>query len=145
MNDDSMPLRLDERAHRVEIGPGCTIRLPDDLRACYEVGARFAIKYRFDGIELHPRNYGTLCLQKDGTIALPDHACAGLDNDRYFMVGSLPDGVIALLNEESQAWFWSPEWQRGERQADEEYAAGNYKTFDDAESFIAYLEGEREE
>ncbi len=24
----------------------------------------------------------------------------------------------------TQAWFWTPEWQAGEREADQEYAAG---------------------
>ena len=40
----------------------------------------------------------------------------------------------------SQAWFWTKRWQRMERQADENYAAGYYKTFDDVESFLADLD-----
>lgn len=39
-----------------------------------------------------------------------------------------------------QAWFWTPRWQQMEREADEAYAAGRYKTFDDVESFLADLE-----
>lgn len=39
-----------------------------------------------------------------------------------------------------QEWFWTKEWQAGERQADEEYARGEYKSFDTAEELIADLQ-----
>jgi hypothetical protein len=42
----------------------------------------------------------------------------------------------------SQAWFWAPEWQAGERAVDEEIAAGKLRRFDDLESFIADLTAE---
>ena len=42
-----------------------------------------------------------------------------------------------------QAWFWTEEWQRGEREVDEEIARGEVMTFDDVESFIAHLEAQR--
>jgi hypothetical protein len=84
-------------------------------------------------------------MRTDGSIELPDHACAGLGEERFFIVGALPDGVIALLNEASQAWFWSPEWQRREHRADEAYATGNYRTFDDFDSFARDLDADLEE
>lgn len=42
----------------------------------------------------------------------------------------------------SQAWFWAPEWQAGERAVDEEIAAGKLRRFDDLESLIADLMSE---
>ena len=36
-----------------------------------------------------------------------------------------------------QAWYWTPEWQAMEREADEDYARGNYETFDSDEEFLA--------
>lgn len=42
----------------------------------------------------------------------------------------------------SQAWFWTEAWQRGEREADEDRAAGRTRMFDSAEEFLAYLHGE---
>ena len=39
-----------------------------------------------------------------------------------------------------QRWFWAPEWQDGEREAELDLATGNYKTFDTAEDFAGYLE-----
>ncbi len=40
----------------------------------------------------------------------------------------------------AQAWFWTERWQRMEREADEEYATGRYRTHDSTEEFIAELE-----
>lgn len=40
-----------------------------------------------------------------------------------------------------QAWFWTPEWQAGEREVDEDRAAGiQDREFDSGEDFLAYLE-----
>jgi hypothetical protein len=38
-----------------------------------------------------------------------------------------------------QTWFWTPEWQARERQADEDLAHGRYEVFDDLDSFIDSL------
>lgn len=40
----------------------------------------------------------------------------------------------------TQAWFWTPEWQAGERRADEELAAGLGERFESDEEFLAALE-----
>ena len=53
------------------------------------------------------------------------------------------DGVLELRPQErdpDQAWFWTERWQQMEREADEDYAAGRYKTFDNVEAFIADLD-----
>ncbi len=42
----------------------------------------------------------------------------------------------------SQAWFWTPEWQAGEREADEENKAGLGTVYHSGEEFIAALEAE---
>jgi hypothetical protein len=39
----------------------------------------------------------------------------------------------------SQAWFWTPEWQAGEREADAQLAAGEGETFASGEDFLAAL------
>lgn len=38
-----------------------------------------------------------------------------------------------------QAWFWTPEWQAGEREASEQIARGDYETYDDMDDFFAAL------
>lgn len=40
----------------------------------------------------------------------------------------------------SQAWFWTPEWQAGEREADEEIKAGLGTVYLSDEEFLASLE-----
>jgi hypothetical protein len=41
-----------------------------------------------------------------------------------------------------QAWFWTPEWQEGEREVDEHLAAGRTTHFDSVEEFLAALDRE---
>lgn len=43
-----------------------------------------------------------------------------------------------------QAWFWTEEWQEGEREADEDIKAGRVKAFDNVDDLIADLESEDE-
>ncbi|ELP69700.1 AbrB/MazE/SpoVT family DNA-binding domain-containing protein [Streptomyces turgidiscabies] len=38
-----------------------------------------------------------------------------------------------------QAWFWTPEWQAGERAASEDIAAGRTTVHEDADSMFASL------
>jgi antitoxin PrlF len=38
-----------------------------------------------------------------------------------------------------QAWFWSESWQRGEREASSDIAAGRVETFKDSESFLDFI------
>ena len=40
----------------------------------------------------------------------------------------------------SQAWFWTSEWQAGEREADEEIKTGRGRVFYSDEEFLASLE-----
>jgi AbrB family looped-hinge helix DNA binding protein len=55
----------------------------------------------------------------------------------------LVDGQIILrprkLIDPSQAWFWTPEWQEGEREASKEAAAGLGRIFYSGEEFLAEL------
>jgi len=42
----------------------------------------------------------------------------------------------------SQAWFWTRRWQRMEREADADVAAGALRPSDTAEEFLAELDAE---
>ena len=53
------------------------------------------------------------------------------------------EGEIVIQSEErdpDQWWFWTEEWQKGEREADEDKAAGRTKVFYSDEEFTAELE-----
>ncbi len=55
------------------------------------------------------------------------------------------EGRIVLtpkkLVDASQAYFWTEEWQKGERKADEDIKAGRVKRFKSAADAVRYLEG----
>jgi len=83
-------------------------------------------------------------LRGKGQLTLPDEVrkLAGITEGDYLAV-SLRDGAILLepklIVDASQAWFWADEWQRGEREAADELAAGRGQRFESAEEFLASL------
>lgn len=83
-------------------------------------------------------------LSARGTVTIPKHLRRGLSDNTLLEAVRRDDGVIELrpqaVIDADQAWFWTERWQQMEREADEDYAAGRFKTFDDVESFIADLE-----
>jgi hypothetical protein len=44
------------------------------------------------------------------------------------------------LVDKDQAYFWSPQWQEAEREADEDIKAGRVKTFSSVEELIEDLD-----
>lgn len=83
------------------------------------------------------------------TLTLPRALRQGLSVDQVFEAVRREDGVIELrprtLIDPSQAWFWSPEWQKREREADEDIAAGRVARFDSMEELFADLDAARQE
>jgi len=62
---------------------------------------------------------------------LPDDAIAGAG----VLLRCIVEGRIDL----DQAWFWTPEWQRREREADADIAAGKGQRYYSDEEFLAAL------
>jgi len=52
----------------------------------------------------------------------------------------IPDLTPPKVIPKDQAWFWSDEWQAGERKVNEELKRGEYATFDNVEAFLADLQ-----
>lgn len=56
-----------------------------------------------------------------------------------------PGGQVTLSGTKSipadQAWFWTPEWQKGEREASEQIARGEVRSFESTEDFLDSLHG----
>lgn len=81
-------------------------------------------------------------IDERGMVAIPEEVRGSADG--LYEVVRRDDGVIELRPkiavDASQAWFWTERWQTMEREADEDYATGRYKTFDDVESFLADLD-----
>jgi antitoxin PrlF len=49
-------------------------------------------------------------------------------------------GIIEGPIDPDQAWFWTPAWQAGEREADQEIADGGGVVHRSTEEFVAHLE-----
>jgi antitoxin MazE len=79
-----------------------------------------------------------------GTVTIPKEVRSNLGVGEEFEVVRRPDGVIELRpskeRDPDQAWFWTERWQRMEREADEDIAAGRILRFEDGESFLKHLE-----
>jgi len=79
-----------------------------------------------------------------GQITLPSslRKAAQIQEGDYlrFMV---EDGIISVvvqkLVDRDQAYFWTREWQEGERKADEDIRMGRLKTFDSIDDLLAEL------
>lgn len=58
-----------------------------------------------------------------------------------------PEGEVVLRGltviPSDQRWFWTEEWQRGEREANEQIRAGEGETFMNPEDMFADIRGER--
>lgn len=83
-------------------------------------------------------------ITRNGQITLPAgiRREAGLEEGDYLAVRLDGDDVILTpkkLIDKSQAYFWTEEWQKRERQADEDKKAGRSVSFDSAEEAIRFL------
>ena len=85
-----------------------------------------------------------LTVRKNAQITLP----AKLRKQAHVEEGDLleaevRDDEIILrpkkVIDKSQAWFWTEEWQKKERRADEDIAAGRVKSFETVEELLADL------
>jgi antitoxin PrlF len=73
-----------------------------------------------------------------GQIDLPAEARAALHLGlvRSVDVEVLADGVVLLRGRDpGQSWYWSDDWQAGEREADDDMTAGRSEAFDSDEEF----------
>lgn len=60
-------------------------------------------------------------------------------------VTKIPEGFKAHVPfsvPKGQAYYWSPEWQRAEKEADDELRNGKAHRFDNAEDAIRWLDAE---
>ena len=77
---------------------------------------------------------------------LPDDVIARVEQGMPMMLVMRQDGGRPVLHEidPEQWWFWTPEWQTGEREVDEEIAAGKGTVYYSTEEFIASLKEDME-
>ncbi|MBA7474127.1 MAG: AbrB/MazE/SpoVT family DNA-binding domain-containing protein [Dehalococcoidia bacterium] len=61
------------------------------------------------------------------------------DYIQFIIDGTTINLIVKKLIDKSQTYFWTREWQEGEREADEDIRAGRLKTFDSVDELIAEL------
>jgi hypothetical protein len=89
---------------------------------------------------------GFLTMQARGVLALPPEVRRRWHLDRPGAQVELverPDGVLELRPHlpvpVTQDWFWAPDWQRREAEADEDLRAGRLTEHADADDFLGSL------
>lgn len=92
--------------------------------------------------------HGYVGVQRRGVIALPRDVRKRMHLDEpgaQLEVTERDDGVLelrpALPVPADQAWFWTQEWQRREREVDEDVAAGRVTVHDSGDAFLTHLSG----
>ncbi|MGD9894897.1 MAG: AbrB/MazE/SpoVT family DNA-binding domain-containing protein [Dehalococcoidia bacterium] len=84
---------------------------------------------------------------RDGQVSIPDdiREAAQLREGEELEAEITAAGILLrtlLPLDPDQAWFWTKEWQAGEREADEEIRTGAGRIFYSDEEFLAALEAE---
>lgn len=84
-------------------------------------------------------------LRSRGQLTIPEgiREAARLEEGDPIAFELLEDGTILLRPQKvidaNQAWFWTPDWVPGERQASLEIENGRITTFDSADEFLDSL------
>jgi AbrB family looped-hinge helix DNA binding protein len=88
-------------------------------------------------------NLTTLAIRRKGVVTIPEAIRQELDlHEGDHLVATVEDGRLILIPAsvipDDQAWFWTPEWQAKEAEADQEIADGGGAVMS-ADEFIAEL------
>ena len=84
-------------------------------------------------------------LREKNQLTLPAEAVRGahVGPGDYFEVEATDEGILLRpkkVIDATQAWFWTPEWQAGEREASADIAAGRPRVFDSDDAFLDSLD-----
>ena len=83
-------------------------------------------------------------LRAKGQLTLPEEirSAAHLEEGDLLDAEITEDGILLRprkVIDSTQAWFWTPKWQAGEREADSDRAAGRVEAFASGEAMIGEL------
>lgn len=88
-------------------------------------------------------------VKKRGQVTIPKYVREVLDlHEEDQLEVTVEDGKIVMQPvitiAKDQSWFWSSEWQKGEREADNDISNDEVKTFNNAEDAISFLRSDKE-
>jgi AbrB family looped-hinge helix DNA binding protein len=83
-------------------------------------------------------------LRAKGQLTLPEEirVAARLEEGDLLEAEITEEGILLRpqkVIDATQAWFWTPQWQQGEREADADLAAGRAQIFNSGEDFLDAL------
>jgi antitoxin PrlF len=83
-------------------------------------------------------------LRAKGQLTLPEEirSAARLEEGDLFDAEITADGILLRprkLIDATQAWFWEPSWQAGEREADADRSSFHVESFESGDAFVAAL------
>lgn len=83
-------------------------------------------------------------LRAKGQLTIPDEIrrAAHLEEGDPIEIEVTPDGILLRpqkVVDATQAWFWTPAWQAGEREASADLEAGRTERYETARNLITSL------
>ena len=83
-------------------------------------------------------------LRAKGQLTLPEEirTAAHLEEGDLLDAEITDEGILLRprkVIDSTQAWFWTPSWQAGEREADADRVAGRVETFESGDSLVEGL------
>lgn len=85
---------------------------------------------------------GVVYVGPNGEIVIPlsVREASALSPGSPVAVETSDNGILVRVIDPDQAWFWTPEWQDGEREADAQIASGDTVRFESDDEMLAYLD-----
>src|SRR5258708_36909066 len=85
-----------------------------------------------------------ITVRAKGQLTVPEEirAAAHLEEGDLLEAELTADGILLRpqkVIDATQAWFWTPEWQAGEREADADLAEGRVESFSSGEEVLDAL------
>ncbi len=86
-------------------------------------------------------------IRSKGQVTIPAEIRqrANLEEGDPVEVEVVSEGILLRpqkVIDSTQAWFWAPTWQAGEREAAEDLDAGRSRVFESSEEFLASFDDE---
>ena len=84
-------------------------------------------------------------ITRNGQITLPVAVRRAANLEEGDLIAVVVEGDTSRLSpqkliDKSQAYFWSDDWQKGEREASEDIEAGRIQGFEDVDTLVDALE-----
>jgi hypothetical protein len=76
-------------------------------------------------------------VEQDTTKEMAMHTVTQTNESENIVYAKHPITRELVEIDPAQRWFWTEEWQLGERQVEKDLAAGNYEDFDNMDDFFA--------